>query len=155
MSELQAALGLAVLERLDEEIARRRRLLACYRERLAIVPGIGWLRAPDTIGTNCQYCVIRVHEDEFGCTRDVLHRELRGYNVFTRKYFSPLCSDYPCYHALPSASAANLPIATQAAREVLCLPLYGGLAESDVDRICEMVATIGAARGNVAASAAE
>jgi dTDP-4-amino-4,6-dideoxygalactose transaminase len=156
MSELQAALGLAVLEHLDDEIARRRRLLVCYRERLAAIPGIGWLRASDPIETNCQYCVIRVHEDEFGCSRDVLHLELRSYNVFTRKYFYPLCSDYPCYHDLPSASAANLPIATQAAREVLCLPLYGGLAESDVDRICQMVATIGAAApGNVAASAAE
>ena len=39
--------------------------------------------------SSCQYRVIRVNEAAFGCSRDALHRDLRGYNVFTGKYFSP------------------------------------------------------------------
>jgi dTDP-4-amino-4,6-dideoxygalactose transaminase len=156
MSELHAALGLAVLEGLDGERAERRRLLARYRERLALLGGVVRLHAPTGAESNCQYCVVRIDETSFGCSRDAVHNELRAYNVFTRKYFYPLCADYDCYRRLPSAAAGHLPVASRAAREVLCLPLYGGLSESDVDRICDMVAAIHErVRRRVAASAAE
>lgn len=142
MSELQAALGLCVLDRLALELAARRRLLARYRERFAGLDGVRWLHSMDDANSSCQYAVIRVDAAQFGCSRDALHDGLRAYNVFTRKYFHPLCSDYECYRDNPSASDANLPVAGRAVQEVLCLPLYGGLSEADVDRICDMIATI-------------
>jgi len=156
MSELHAALGLAVLEGIAEELTRRARLLVIYRERFAELGGIAWLAGLSGVDSSCQYCVIRVDEAGFGCSRDALHRELRAYNVFTRKYFYPLCSQYDCYRGLPSAAPSNLPVAIRAAQEVLCVPLYGGLSETDVNRICDMVAAIGdRARHSVSAGAAE
>jgi len=156
MTELQAALGLCVLEGVGEELARRRRLLARYRERFASIEGVTWVHGLNGADSSCQYCVIRVNEAAFGCSRDALHRDLRGYNVFARKYFSPLCAEYDCYRNLPSATPGNLPVATRAVHEVLCVPLYGGLTESDVDRICDMVVAVrDSVRRNVAAGAAE
>ena len=156
MSELHAALGLSVLEGIADELARRRRLLARYAERFAELEGITCLQGLNGVDSSCQYCVIRVDEAAFGCSRDVLHRELRAYNVFTRKYFYPLCAEYDCYRSLPSAAPANLPVARRAVHEVLCVPLYGGLTESDVDRICDMVGAVGEdVRRKVAAGAAE
>jgi len=156
MSELHAALGLSVLEGVAEELTRRARLLALYRERFAELAGIAWLAGLSGVDPSCQYCVIRVDQAMFGCSRDALHRELRTYNVFTRKYFYPLCSQYDCYRGLPSAAPSNLPVATRAAQEVLCVPLYGGLSETDVNRICDMVAVVGEhARHRVSAGAAE
>lgn len=156
MTELQAALGLCVLEGVGEELARRRRLLARYRERFAGIEGVSWVHGLNGADSSCQYCVIRVDEAVFGCSRDALHRDLRGYNVFARKYFSPLCAEYDCYRNLPSAAPGNLPVATRAVHEVLCVPLYGGLTESDVDRICDMVVAVrDSVRRNVAAGAAE
>lgn len=156
MSELHAALGLCVLEGVADEIARRRRLLARYHDRFDLMEGVHWLHGSNAADASCQYCVVRIDEAEFGCSRDTLHRELQAYNVFTRKYFHPLCSQYACYGDLPSASAANLPVATRAAHEVLCMPLYGALIESDVDRICDMIDTVReGSRRKVAASATE
>ncbi len=156
MSELHAALGLSVLEGVADELAQRRRLLARYRERFAELEGVTWLQGLKGVDSSCQYCVIRVDEAAFGCSRDALHRGLRAYNLFTRKYFHPLCAQYDCYRSLPSAAPANLPVATRAVQEVLCVPLYGGLSEADVDRICDMVAAVGEqARRSVAAGAAE
>ncbi len=156
MSELHAALGLSVLEGVAGELAQRRRLMARYRERLALVEGLACVGPANGVENSCQYCVVRIDEAAFGCSRDALHMELRAYNVFTRKYFYPLCADYDCYRCLPSAAAANLPVATRAVQEVLCLPLYGGLSESDVDRICDMVVAIHeGVRRSVAAGAAE
>jgi dTDP-4-amino-4,6-dideoxygalactose transaminase len=155
MSELSAALGLCVLDALADELATRRRLLARYAERFATIEGAAWNDALTAPGASCQYAVIRVDETAFGCSRETLQAELREYNVFTRKYFYPLCADYDCYRHLPSTTAANLPIAVRAAREVLCLPLYGGLTDDDIDRICDIVVAIQSAHRNVAAGATE
>jgi dTDP-4-amino-4,6-dideoxygalactose transaminase len=156
MSELHAALGLSVLEGVADELARRRRLLARYRQRFAGLEGVAWLHGVNGADSSCQYCVIRVDEAVFGCSRDALHHGLQAYNVFTRKYFHPLCAQYDCYRRLPSAAPSNLPVATRAVQEVLCVPLYGGLSEADVDRICDMVGAVGEhARRKVAAGAAE
>jgi len=142
MTELQAALGLCVLAQLEGELAIRRRLLARYRERFASLDGVTWLPGSTFADASCQYAVIRIDATRFGCSRDVLHRELQAYNVFTRKYFHPLCVAYACYRDLPSAARSNLPVASRAVQEVLCVPLYGGLSEGDVGRICDMILVI-------------
>jgi len=154
MTELQAALGLCVLERVDAELAQRRRLLERYRDRLSSIDGVAWFHPPPTADDSCQYAVVRVDESRFGCSRDALQEGLRRYNVFTRKYFYPLCADYDCYRDLPSAAPARLPAASRAVREVLCLPLYGGLDPADADRICDMIVAVGEeARRRVASGA--
>ena len=156
MTELQAALGLCVLEGLAGELAARRRLLARYSRRLAEIDGITWVQGLDSPDASGQYAVIRVDASVFGCSRDALHAELRRYNVFTRKYFFPLCADYDCYRRVPSAAPGALPVARRAVQEVLCVPLYGALTEADVDRIADMVVAIRSAAGrSVAAGAAE
>ena len=89
-----------------------------------------------------QYFVIRVEEKCFGCSRDEVFDQFKTYNVFTRKYFYPLCSEYACYRHLPSAAPAELPVANQVAKEVLCLPFYGGLHEADIEQICEILSSM-------------
>ena len=142
MSELQAALGLAVLECLAPEIAARRRILDLYARLLAPVPGVTMAARVAGVESNPQYCAIRIDPDRFGGSRDVVHDELLKYNVVTRKYFFPLCTDYPSYRQLPSADSSHLPVANRVAREVLCLPLYGTLDVSVIERICEIIAAL-------------
>lgn len=139
MNELQAALGLAVLDCMAKELENRRRILAAYREQLGGVPGITMMPEIDGVESSCQYCVIRVNAGVFGRSRDDLHAELKTYNVHARKYFYPLCSDYRMYRRLPSSDPATLPVARTAVEEVLCLPLYGELELSAVEQICEIV----------------
>lgn len=140
MNELQAVLGMAVLSLVEEERSRRKALLDAYRECLYGVEGISIL--PDDmpgVKKSYQYLVLRIDEKLFGCSRDYAYQEFKNYNVFTRKYFHPLCSDYACYKHLPSSAPANLPAAHRAAREVLSMPFYGGLAPHDVERICAIL----------------
>lgn len=140
MNELQAALGLAVLKYVDEEMKKRKALLDTYHECLKGVQGLNY--SPNQmpgVKYGYQYFVVRINEKLFGRSRDYIHEEFKKYNVFTRKYFHPLCSEYPCYKYLPSSTPANLPVANQVAGEVLSLPFYGGLSESDVEKICDML----------------
>ena len=139
MNELQAALGLAVLDCVPEELRKRRAIIARYRERLGGMPGLTLISEPGGVESSCQYFVVRIDSKAFGCSRDVVQERLTHYNVFARKYFYPLCSDYACYRDLPTASAARLPVATAAVRQVLCLPLYGTLPLTACDAICDMI----------------
>ena len=139
MNELQAALGLVVLEHVDAELERRRVIAERYRSQLAGVGGITLMPELPGVSASRQYFVIRIHSAAFGRSRDEVHASMKSANVMTRKYFYPLCSDYPCYQSLPSSAAAGLPVAHQAVAEVLCLPLYGTLPLDVVDRICEML----------------
>lgn len=138
MNEIQAALGLVVLDSIEEERNKRKKLLDTYCECLKGIDGISILdERSDT--NSYQYFVIRIDEKLFGKSRDFIHEEFKKYNVFTRKYFYPLCSDYTCYRHLPSSTIDNLPVANKVVKEVLSMPFYGGLSEDDVEKICNIL----------------
>jgi dTDP-4-amino-4,6-dideoxygalactose transaminase len=142
MNELQAALGLAVLDCVAEEIRRRKVIIARYRERFAAIDGIAVMREPDNVESSCQYFVVRINQREFGASRDGVFDTLKEYNVMARKYFYPLCTEYQCYRDLPTSAAGRLPVASRAVQEVLCLPLYGTLPLDAVDAICDIVQAV-------------
>lgn len=142
MNELQAALGLTVLERVADEVRSRQAIIARYRDRLGGVKGLTLMPEPAGVESSCQYFVIRIDRLAFGCSRDVVFDQLKKYNVLARKYFHPLCTDYACYRELPSAAPGLLPVASVVVQEVLCLPLYGTLPLTDVDTICDMILEI-------------
>jgi len=139
MSEVHAALGLALLDRVDDETSARACLRARYMERLAGVAGVRFQRvAPDT-EPNHAYFTIDIDAQGFGLTRDQVRSGLMYENIVARRYFSPLCSENPYYRRLPSASPDRLPNAHAAAARILCLPLYGDLGLDAVDRIVDAV----------------
>lgn len=144
MSELQAVIGLAVLDCLGDEIARRETLVRTYRRLLGPLPGITF--TPELPGVEMvpQYCAVQIDEALFGTSRDGVFDMLRGYNVHARKYFYPLCSDFDCYRTLPSSAPDGLPVASRVARQALCLPLYGALPETAVEQIAEAIASVAA-----------
>lgn len=141
MNELQAALGLEVLEYLEEEREKRKRLFEHYREYLKKINGVICPETGRNVYSNYQYLVIRIEKEKFGKSRDEVHEKFKRYNIFTRKYFYPLCSDYACYKQLPSSSQNNLQVANKIIHEVLCLPLYGDLQLDDIKKICAILSS--------------
>jgi dTDP-4-amino-4,6-dideoxygalactose transaminase len=139
MSEIQAALGLCVLDAMEEELSNRAAIERIYRARLSKVRGIILPVSPVGVRPSMQYFVVRVVEDEFGRTRDEVHTVLKQHNAITRKYFSPLVSDALCYKQIPSAAPQLLPVAQRVAREVLALPFYGALGRDGAERVCDLI----------------
>ena len=139
MNEIQSALGLLVLKYMEEERIKRAKLLNLYIEYLKDVEGISFLTPNPNVKSGYQYFVIRIDEKLFGISRDTVYKKFKEFNIFTRKYFYPLCSDYTCYRQLPSSSSANLPVANRVVQEVLSMPFYGGLTEDDVLMICNIL----------------
>ena len=141
MNELQAAFGMLQLKYIDEAIARRQSIDRLYRELLADVSGINFLeQRPETIG-NYSYFPVLVTAD-FPTSRDELYLKMREQNIYPRRYFYPLISDFPMYRGLPSAHRGNLPIATDLAQKILCLPIYPNLSDEQVVEIVDVIIAI-------------
>ncbi len=129
MNELQAAFGLVHLRHMGEILAKRRAVYDRYADALERVPGIRFgVALPDATDWNYSYCPIFV-EHNFAMSRDGLYERLKTRGIHSRRYFYPLISQFPPYRALASATAANLPVATRIARQVLCLPIFPDLDE--------------------------
>lgn len=140
LDEIRAAIGRIMLNYVESERCKRIRLHEVYNEEFAEVDGLTLMPkvAPD-VKLNYQYYVVRVDEKIFGRSRDFVYDELRKYNVFARKYFHPLCSEFTCYRQLNSSRAENLPIANVVGQQVLSLPMYGDLHEDTVRKICALI----------------
>ncbi len=134
MSEFNAALGLLQLEGIDRAIALRGAIDKRYREGLRKVAGIRCLQPVDEIRSNYSYFPILVQGD-YPLSRDALYQKFRDNDINVRRYFYPLISDFPMYRGLPSAAHNNLPVARKVAQQVLCLPIYPGLRDDQVDRV--------------------
>lgn len=139
MSEFNAALGLLQLKYIDQALARRKEIDAAYRERLQGVKGIRCLQDAGEKVANYSYFPILV-ESGYPITRDDLYQKLKDKGIHPRRYFYPLISEFPMYRGLPSSHRENLPQATAAAQQVLCLPIYPDLDMSVVDEITGFIA---------------
>jgi dTDP-4-amino-4,6-dideoxygalactose transaminase len=138
MSELNAAVGLALLPQMDAAIAARDRISTRYWEALSQIPGLRCLCPPGQQGHNSYAFPILVGE-AYPLTRDGLYQRLRKEDLFARRYFYPLISDMPMYRDLPSAAVDRLHVARRAAEQILCLPLYPDLESIDQERIIDVV----------------
>ncbi len=137
MNEVQAAIGRIMLGYVEKEREKRIALGKIYDEELGGVPGITLMpKVEEHVRLNHQYYVIRIDEEKFGRSRDYVYDHFKEYNVFARKYFHPLCSEYTCYRQLSSAAPGQLPVAEKVGREVLSMPMYGKLEAEDVRKIC-------------------
>lgn len=139
LNEVQAAYGLLQLKYIDGFIERRKEITNHYRSLLKNVNGIRFMEDMIDVSHGYSYFPILVDEKEYGITRDALYEKLKENNIFTRRYFYPLISSFEPYRELSSAMAANLPIATKAADEVLCLPIYVELQDKDVQFIVKLI----------------
>ena len=139
MSEINAAFGMLQLQHIDTAMARRAEIDRRYRDLLADVDGIRCVCSSGEASANYSYFPILV-EQNYPLERDGLYQLLRDNNIFARRYFFPLISEFPMYRGLSSAHRDNLPVASDAARRVLCLPIYPALSDDEVFAIVDVIA---------------
>ncbi|WP_071839725.1 DegT/DnrJ/EryC1/StrS aminotransferase family protein [Synechococcus sp. KORDI-49] len=139
MSEFSAALGLCQLNYVDKCIKMRRNIAKVYCELLA---GVNWLSLPcypENIFHNTAYFPVRVGLDAFGMRDSLVEHMKEVFEVYPRKYFYPLVYDFPYFSGYHDKERYPLPNATKAAAEVICLPIYPDLSESDISRVVESI----------------
>lgn len=141
MSEINAAFGLLQLKHIDEAIAQRREIDRTYRDLLTGIPGIRSLEVPEYKVSNFAYFPILVEAD-YPLSRDELYQKFRSHNIYARRYFYPLISEFPMYRGLDSAKKIKLNIANQISSKVLCLPIYPDLKISQLEQIIDVIRSL-------------
>lgn len=139
-SEVHAAMGLCLLPRVPAIVEERARLSQRYDAALgpfgeairrpALRPGLTY---------NYAYYPVLFADSE---TVVAVQKFCEENGVLTRRYFYPSLSG-----ALPYVDEGNVPIARSAAERVLCLPLFTGMTDEQVDTIASLVTDALAARG--------
>jgi dTDP-4-amino-4,6-dideoxygalactose transaminase len=141
MNEMQALMGIQVLGYIEEIIKKRAKITEIYRKHLNNIKGIHLVPSLSSdIEYNYAYMPIEIDEIEFGMSRDALYERLKEYNVFSRRYFYPLISDFACYRNISSKDP--LIEARQVANRILTIPIYNELEQNEVETICEIIDTI-------------
>lgn len=139
MDEMRAAYGLLNLKQVDAAIEARRQVAIKYRDALRNVEGISFFDDMPGVKHNYSYFPIFVDAMRYGMTRDELYFKMKERNVWGRRYFYPLISDFSTYRGLESAAPENLPNAHKMADSVICLPMHHLLSDDDVQRVLDCV----------------
>ncbi|MCC3448050.1 MAG: GNAT family N-acetyltransferase [Microcoleus sp. PH2017_39_LGB_O_B] len=136
MSNIQAALGLGQLERVDELIEAKRRIFSWYDEGLKDVPHVK-LNYETNWARSIYWMSSIFLEETAGVTRDQLREELKKRNVDTRPVF-PAISQYPFWNKPQTPQPTALRVGNQA----INLPSGVCLKREEVDYICQCLQEI-------------
>jgi dTDP-4-amino-4,6-dideoxygalactose transaminase len=139
MNELQAAYGLLQLKYVDTYIEKRRIIAEKYQFGLKDIAGIRTIKIEENVQQGYPYFPILIDEKVYKRSRDEVYEMLKANNIFGRRYFYPLISQFRNYRHLPSARPENLPVAENIAKNVICLPIFPLLELGVVDKICDLL----------------
>jgi len=142
MSSMQAALGLAQLERIDELVAMKRANFAKYRERLSDIPEL--TMNSEAAGVKNTYWMISAifpREDRY--RKETLVRRLAEGGIDSRPFFSPL-STLPAYREHPQAreAAARNKVSYSLSPYGINLPSGLNLTDAMIDQVCSTIKSI-------------
>ena len=129
MSELQSAMGLAVLPYMNEIMESRNASVAAYDTFLQN-EHIEKIKIRDNTVWNSSYYPI-LFKSEIHLKK--VEEQLISASIFPRRYF------YPSLDTLPYISKTDVPISRDISSRVLCLPLYYGLLEKEIHSITHLI----------------
>lgn len=137
MNEFAAAMGICNLRHVNEEITKRRRIHDHYMQQLGGVNGLILPKEQADVVSNYAYFPVIFDPNRFSNNRNDVYARLSQHNIFARKYFYPIITDYACYRE--KYNNGTTPIAKWVSDNVLTLPMYADLSLEDIDRICKII----------------
>jgi dTDP-4-amino-4,6-dideoxygalactose transaminase len=126
ISELQAAMGLAVFPYMETILAERKKVIDYYNENLDFSK-LRALKIRENTNWNYSYYPV-VFENEEQLLR--VEKELNYNQIFPRRYF------FPSLNTIDYTNGVSMPISESIASRILCLPLYVGLSVLELREIC-------------------
>jgi len=135
LTDVQAAIGLAQLRRLDAILARRRAIAARYDAALAGIPGVELFAEPADCRWNQQTYLIRL-AGAGAEARDRFMQRLLDDGIATRRGVMSIHRE-PCY--VERFGRQSLPESERASDQCVCLPLYTQMDDADIEKVVDAV----------------
>ncbi|MBO4679609.1 MAG: DegT/DnrJ/EryC1/StrS family aminotransferase, partial [Lachnospiraceae bacterium] len=122
----------------EENVEKREAVYKLYESRLSAIDGVRMLKPyREDVKRNYSYCPVFFDEKILGKTRDDVHEYLASKQIYSRKYFYPITSEFECYK--DKGFRGDTPVAKKASMQVLTLPMYADLEQEDVAMICDYI----------------
>lgn len=141
MTEVAAAMGLTLLESMDELVGVNYANYKQYQAQLSAVPGLTLVTYDEDKAQNYQYVVVEVDETITGISRDHLLHVLRAENVLARRYFYPGCHRLEPYRTLFPRAGQRLPVTERLTDRIMSLPTGTAVTSEDISLICNILRT--------------
>lgn len=129
-SEFHAAMGLCNLPRVNEFIARRKKIAAIYRSKLNLLP-FDFPLIPENIEYNYSYFPVIFNNE---CDLLKIKKHLEVNHINTRRYFYPSLNNLPYI-----VQHQKCPVSSDLSSRILCLPFYQQLLDEEVNEICSQI----------------
>ena len=129
ISELQAAMGLAVLPYMETIIAERKKVVEFYNTNLTFSKLQALKIRENTDWNYSYYPIIFESEEKLLGVQKLLNEN----DIFPRRYF------YPSLNTIDYVKGVKMPISENIASRILCLPLYVGLESVNLEKICNIL----------------
>lgn len=136
MTDLQAALGLVQLGRLDEIVARRREMAAVYTKAIVEIPGLRIVADPSYGTTNYQSCWVEVLP-QYRTDRDGLMKAFAAADISARRGI--MASHRQPAYSSGDHGGASLPVTEHLTDHTLILPLYHQMTDSEQARVIDVL----------------
>jgi len=135
MSDINSALGLAQLARIDELIAERERVRRRYEQELAGEPRVRLQQVRPDVTMSWFVFVIRLSDDHTPEDRNRVLTELRGRGIQCSNYFAPIHLQ-PCFVERFGFKRGDFPVCEALSERTIALPFHHELTESDIHHVC-------------------
>lgn len=138
ITDLQCALGISQLKKLPAWLQRRRKIAEKYNAFFKDIPGI----APLAKDTFCEHAyhlyVIRLKSGKFKNKRYEVFKKFRGNNIGVNVHYIPVYF-HPFYKDQFGMQKGLCPVAEKAYEQILSLPVFPGMTDNDLERVCEII----------------
>ncbi|MBI4572091.1 MAG: UDP-4-amino-4,6-dideoxy-N-acetyl-beta-L-altrosamine transaminase [candidate division NC10 bacterium] len=138
LTDLQSALGLSQLRRLDARLKRREEIAARYQQAFAALPEVR--PAPTRPGTRHAWHIypLRLNRDRLRRDRETIFQALRAENIGVSVHYQPVHL-HPYYRERLGTGPGLCPAAEAAFEDLITLPLFPGMSDGDVADVIHAV----------------
>ena len=142
LSDINCALGIEQLKRIDEILSKREAAARKYHERLKgnphlIIPDIEFEKGR----VSWFVYVVRLRENFTREQRDLVIEEMRKNGIGCGRYFAPIHLQ-PLYVNKFGYGAGDFPVAESVAERVIALPFFNRISDAQIDEVCEKIGTV-------------
>lgn len=135
-SNINAALALSQLRRINELVSFKRQVFDWYYSHLAEVPEIQLNAQPDQV-YNCYWITCAVIDPKLNLTKEYIKAWFEQYNIDVRPFFYPL-SEMPPFSPEHAKGHKQNKVSQKLSKSAICLPSGYDLTSDDVDRVCRL-----------------
>jgi perosamine synthetase len=141
LTNIACALLCAQLERYEEIVQKRRRIVAQYQRQLNTISGVAFQPVADHVSPAPWLFCVTIEESEFGMSRDQLMQALAVKGIETRPFFVPIHT-LPPYRSDIHLPNSTLPHTDRLAVTGMNLPTFSGMTDADVSLVCEAIESV-------------